>query len=143
MIEETNNSKRWCYTICTVTKGFLWCTGVFSIGSKTTGSLISMMKIIACLISLCHHLMTKNKSMKKGGNNDTKADLHPLPPKSSKIYQYNLILYLYYKTIYDSTFTNESMRREDQIPPNKVKPTPHWWLHKERCELKELHLTRV
>lgn len=64
-------------------------TGVFSVRSKTTGSLVSVMKIIAYLISLCHHLMTKNKIMKTGGNNDTKGDLHPPPPKPSKIYQPN------------------------------------------------------
>ena len=57
--------------------------------------------------------------MKKEGNNDTKVNLHPLPPKPGKTYQYNLIMYLYYKTIYDSTFTNESIRQKDQILKNK------------------------
>lgn len=55
--------------------------------------------------------------MKKGGNNDTKTDLHTLPPKPSKIY--SLIMYLYYKTTYDSTFTNESIMW-DQILKDKV-----------------------
>lgn len=82
-------------------------------GSGNTGSLISMMKIIACLISLCHHLMTKKKMTKEGefslgGNNDTKADLYHLPPKTNKIYQYKFKMYQYYKTPYDSNLTNES-----------------------------------
>lgn len=61
-------------------------------GSGTTASLMSMMKITACLISLCHCLMTKNKITKQGeftvgGNDDTKADLYLLPPKPNKIRQ--------------------------------------------------------
>lgn len=62
--------------------------------------------------------------MKMGGNNDTKTDLHTLPTKPSKIYQYSLIMYLYYKTTYDSTFTNESIMW-DQILKDKVEYTPH------------------
>lgn len=58
--------------------------------SGTMESFISMMKIIACLISLCHHLMIKHKVTKKGEfhvkrNNGIKADLHYLPPKPNKI----------------------------------------------------------
>ena len=118
MIEVRNNLERGHCTVCSETRASCDTQVGFLMDSGTTGSLLSMMKIIACLISLCHHLMTKSKITKEGefsvgGNNDTEADLCHLPPKPTKIYQYNFKMYHYYKTPYDSNFPNESVIEKD------------------------------
>lgn len=92
MIEVGNNLKRGHCTVRTKTKASCDIQVGFLMDSGTAGSLLSMMKIIACLISLCHHLMIKSKITKEGefsgeGNNNAKADLCHLPPKPTKIYQ--------------------------------------------------------